>query len=376
MKILLISEYYRPHIGGVEVWLENVARVLAKLGHEAHIVTCKFPGTAEYEEQDGFKIYRIPVPRWGRRYWFNFLCIPKAWKLAGRCDIVHTPCQNNIFPAWLVGNLRRKRKIVTVNELWGSMWSMIGMSYLSAKVHQALERILIALPFDKHICVSRYTRNCLRLYGVKDEKLKVIYNGINNSLFDPEKAKGSQIREKLNLKNEFVYMCYGRPGITKGIHYLIQAVPLISEKIPRSKLMLILTDDPKDRYNTIVKLIRESRIENDMLLLKSVPRNELPDYIAAADCVVVPSISEGFGYTTAEACTMGKPVVATDVGSLPEVVSGRYVLVEPRNPEAIAEGVRMIYENEVKNTDKKIFSWDECVREYLRIYKALLEEIH
>lgn len=376
MKILLISEYYRPHIGGIEIVVENLAQGLVKLGHEAYIVTCKLPRTRKYEELDGVKIHRIPVPPKGGRYWFNLLCIPKVWKLAGNCDIVHSGGENNIFPGWFVASLRRKRKVVTMHELLGSMWVMMGMSYPSAKVHQLVERLLLTLSFNKHICVSRCTRNCLRLYGVKDEKLKVIYNGINNDLFDPQRAESSEVRKRLNLKDEFVYMYYGRPGITKGVDYLIQAVPLISEKVPNSKLMLVLADDPKDRYDAVIKLVKYLKIENKIILLKPVLRNELPSYIAAADCVVIPSLSEGFGFTTAEACAMEKPVVATDVGSLPEVVSGKYVLVEPRNPEAIAEGVRMIYDNEVKNTDRKIFSWDECVREYLKVYKALLEEIH
>ena len=70
---------------------------------------------------------------------------------------------------------------------------------------------------------------------------------------------------------------------------------------------------------------------------------------------------------------MGKPVVATDVASLPEVVSGKYVLVEPRNPEAIAEGVEKVYKGAVEDKGKKVFSWDECVRGYLRVYQGVLE---
>lgn len=372
MKILLISEYYHPHIGGVEVLVENLAQGLVKLGHEAHIVTCKLPGTPKYEEQDNVKVYRIPVPRWGGRYWFNLFCIPKVWELAGRCDIIHPVCHNGTLPGWLIASFRRKKKIVTVHEIWGSMWSMIGMNYLSAKLHQLVERFLITLPFDRHICASRYTRNCLRLYKANDEKLKVIYVGTDNGLFDIQKAKSLEVKKRLNLNDKFIYMYFGRPGITKGVDFLIRAVPLISERIPGSKLMLILTDEPKDRYKAIIKLIKHLKIENEVILLEPVPRNELPNFIAAADCVVIPSLSEGFGRTAAEACAMGKPVVATDTGSLPEVVSGKYVLTEPRNPEAIAEGVSMIYHNEVKHTDKRIFSWDECIREYLKIYSEVL----
>jgi glycosyltransferase involved in cell wall biosynthesis len=208
--------------------------------------------------------------------------------------------------------------------------------------------------------------------GINDEKLKVIYNGIDYGLFDPKKADGSKIREELKIGDEFIYMYFGRPGITKGIEYLINAVPLISKKIHNSKLLLILANDPNDRYKKIVKMIDDLNIKHKIILLDPVPRKELPNYIAASDCVVVPSLSEGFGFTAAEACAMEKPVVATDVASLPEVVFGRYALVEPRNPEGIAEGVLKVYRGEVEDKGKKIYDWDECVGEYLEIYQGLI----
>ncbi|GAH66780.1 unnamed protein product, partial [marine sediment metagenome] len=155
--------------------------------------------------------------------------------------------------------------------------------------------------------------------GVKGEKLEVIYNGIDYDLFSPEKAHGTQIRKRLNLEDRFVYMCSGRPIPWKGVEYLVKAVPLISKKIPNSKLMLIVTHQPKDGYENIKKLIRELDVESSVCLLDPVPGREMPNYIAATDCVIVPSLFEAFGFTAAEACAMGKPVVATDVGSLPEV---------------------------------------------------------
>jgi len=57
-----------------------------------------------------------------------------------------------------------------------------------------------------------------------------------------------------------------------------------------------------------------------------VSRSELPSYIAASDCIVVPSLSEGFGFAAAESCAMGKLIVASNVASLPEVVSGKFYL--------------------------------------------------
>jgi glycosyltransferase involved in cell wall biosynthesis len=68
---------------------------------------------------------------------------------------------------------------------------------------------------------------------------------------------------------------------------------------------------------------------------------------------------------------MSKPVVVSNVASLPEVVSGKYVLVEPRDPKAIAKGVENVYNGRVKDSGKKTFSWDECANGYVQIYNQL-----
>ena len=374
MKILIILEYYPPHIGGAEIVFENLCKGLVDEGHECKVVTCRINGTEKYEERHGVKIYRVNVPRKGDRYWFTFLSLPKIWKLSGDADIIQTTTYNGAFPSILISKFRGKPSIITVHEVFGGMWkNLTGMSWFNAKVHQFLEKIIISLPFDKYICVSRYTRNCLRLFGVKDEKLSVTYNGIDYDKYN-KKIDGKGVRKKLGIMENFVYMYYGRAGISKGVEYLIQAVPLISEKIPGSKLLLILAKDPIKGYEYILNLINTQGVKDEIILLEPVPSDELPKYIMSSDCVVVPSLTEGFGFTAAEACAIGKPIVATDVGSLPEVVSGKYILVEPRNPKAIAEGVEKIYKGEVENKCEKIFSWDECVEKYIEIYKEVLSK--
>lgn len=374
MKILLVTEHYPPHIAGMAVWVYNLAINLAKLGQEVRVVTMKFPDTTAYEESSGVKIYRVAVPSRLGRYLFNLFCIPTLWKQAKECDIVHAACENNIIPTWFVAKLLRKKRVVTYFEPLGNMWTKMASNYFYAKLIQLMERISMSLGFDKHACGSRYARNCARFMGVSDEKLVTIYQGIDYDFFDPNKADGAMVRKRLNLDEKFVYFSFGRPGITKGVEYLVQAVPEISEKIPNSRLMLIMTHEPKDRYRAIVKLIKDLGIENNVLLLDPVPRNELPNYIAAADCVVVPSLSEGFGNTIGEACAMERPLVATDAGSLPEVACGRYVLVEPRSARAIAEGVRRIYNDETETTKKKMFTWMACAEKYLKVYDDILKK--
>jgi D-inositol-3-phosphate glycosyltransferase len=375
MKILLVSEYFPPHIGGVEVVFASVAKGLVKQGHECYVVTCRVPNTPKYEEIDSVRIHRVNVPRAKDRYWFALLAIPIVLKLARNADLIHTTTFTAALPAWIAARLLRKKSIITVHEVWVGLWSeLAGMNRFSAKLHRLLEKVIISLNFDKHVCVSRYTRNCLRLLGTKDDKLEVVYNGIDRELFNPVKAAGKTVRPKLGVDNEFVYMYYGRAGISKGLEYLIQAVPLVSHKIPNSKLLLILGDEPQERRKLILNMIETLSVTERIILLKPVASKELPAFIASADCVVIPSLSEGFGFTAAEACAMEKPVVATDVASLPEVVSSKHILVKPRSPQALADAIEKIHKGQANYIPPKNFTWEECVAQYLAIYKSLIPQ--
>jgi glycosyltransferase involved in cell wall biosynthesis len=100
-------------------------------------------------------------------------------------------------------------------------------------------------------------------------------------------------------------------------------------------------------------------------------RESLAAYVSAADCIVIPSLSEGFGFSALEACNANKIVVSTDAGSLPEVVFGKHVFVKPGSAQAIAEGCVKANRGEVSVTPAKLFSWEKAVGEYLKLYEEL-----
>jgi glycosyltransferase involved in cell wall biosynthesis len=113
-----------------------------------------------------------------------------------------------------------------------------------------------------------------------------------------------------------------------------------------------------------MEMLKISSIASKTIILSSMPREKLPDFINIADVVVVPSLSEGFGFSAAEACSLGKKVVVTDVGSLPEVVHGRVVKVKKADPGAIAEGVLKAFRGGYTEVPEKKFLWDDSLRKY------------
>jgi D-inositol-3-phosphate glycosyltransferase len=370
-KILFVVEYYYPHVGGGETLYQTAAEGLVRKGCEVAVITSRVPNTKKEELLNGVKLYRILTPKiLGRHYWFTFLAFPKVFRLARSYDVIHTTTYNAALPAWLAAKLRRKPVVITVLQAWGALWRTYkGMSWLSARLHQLFERFVITLPFDDYICISEHTKNSVMAMGLSAEKLKVVYCGVDYDLFSPTKYDHQEAKEELGLSDRFVYLFYGRPGISKGIEYLIEAVPAISQNIPNSRLLLVMASDPKDRYEYIMRLMEKLGVNGNVVLKTQLPRDEMVRHIAASDCVVVPSLTEGFGLVAAEACAMNKPVVCSRAGALPEVVCGKYVLVHPKSPEEIAEGIGRIHEDGVGETERKYFYWEECIDKYLHIYR-------
>ena len=374
MKVLFVLENYFPFIGGAEVLFKNLCEGLVEKGHQVTVITSSLPQAPYNEMVNGVEVLRVQTPRKGSRYWFTLLAIPSSIRIVKKFDIVQTTTYNGAFPAWLAARLAGKKCFITVHEVIGSDWKdMQGMNWLTAWLHRFLEWLIVALPFDRYVTVSQYTAKRVEKYGIRPQRISVAYNGINYDQFDMSKADRPAIREMLNLSDKFVYMYFGRPGISKGVEYLIAAAPLISREIPNSRLLLLLGKEPAEGYKKMLSLIKEMQIEELVILHDPVPRIELPGYIAAADCVVVPSLSEGFGFTAAEACAMEVPIVASNVGSLPEIVSGRYMLIEPRNTQAIADAVVEVYNNRAKANARKVFTWNSCVDKYESLYNEIVK---
>jgi glycosyltransferase involved in cell wall biosynthesis len=214
----------------------------------------------------------------------------------------------------------------------------------------------------------------MELKKTKKEKsrIEVIYNGLDYDHWNPDKYDGEKIRKQLNIaKKEFLLLCYGRPGPSKGIEYAISAMPKIVKKIPNARLLLILSKDKEyqKKYQELVELADNLKVSRSIIFHDSISYKDLPNYIKASDCVIVPSLSEGFGYAAAESCAMNIPVIATNNASLPEVVSGIYQLVPPKDSESIADAAVSIYRNEMMKKPIKRFEWADALKEYVKIYR-------
>ncbi|MGM0425914.1 MAG: glycosyltransferase [Thermodesulfobacteriota bacterium] len=184
--------------------------------------------------------------------------------------------------------------------------------------------------------------------------------------FKPFDAK--RVKAKYRLKGNII-LFFGFVREYKGLRYLIEALPQVLTKIEATLLVVGEFWKDKEKY---LRLIREKDVEPAVVMVDQyIPNEEIGDYFSAADVVVQPYISATGSGVIQTAFGFNKPVIATKVGSLPEMVEdGRTgFLVPPRDPDGLAKAIVLFFREdrseEFSNNireDRHRFSWEEMVK--------------
>jgi glycosyltransferase involved in cell wall biosynthesis len=372
MRICLVVDHYPPYIGGGEMYVSRLAEGLAGAGDSCIVVTTKTDlSTPQIEKRRNLRIVRIGNPSWAGRGFFTILAIPYVIAQAKGCDLIQAASYGGALPAIVAARLLRKKCIFLVYEFIGPLWGRLEPKWLKSIFYRFMEKIIVLLPFDKFVAISRYTGRCLRSYGIKEAKLEIVYGGQNEGL-GQVRAGREKARKELGLTGEdFVFLVYGRAGITKGMEHFVDAISLIRRKIPRARFVLILTRSDRRIWNHVQRTLK-TLPSDSYRFLSGLPYHRLVEYLSASDCIVIPSLSEGFGFSVLEACTLGKRVVATEAGSIPEVIFGSHVMVKPGSSESLAEGCWRAYQGKMNYLPPKNFHWEDAIDRFRRIYKKAL----
>ncbi|HEV7239981.1 MAG TPA: glycosyltransferase family 4 protein [Thermoanaerobaculia bacterium] len=342
MRFLFVLEHFPPYVGGVETLFGHLVTKLAYEGHQVTVVTSRLAGTAARETWNGATIVRVATPPFLVRYAFTLLAIPHAIRHARGVDVVHTTLYNAAFAGWIGARLARACSILSVLEVFAEQWSTLpGMGRVSGLLHRLFEWAALRLPFDHFVCISEFTRGRLvRNTRIPENRTSVVYPAVDYAFWDRNRHAPAPLREMLGLpKDCFLYLYFGRPGVSKGVEYLIEAASFVSAKLANSRLILILGTDPQAQVQSIRRHIERLGLTERIVISPPVPRETLPEWLLAADCVVVPSISEGFGYSAVEAASLGCKVIATNGHAIAEVIPDGAIFVPPRSPRALADAI-------------------------------------
>jgi glycosyltransferase involved in cell wall biosynthesis len=203
--------------------------------------------------------------------------------------------------------------------------------------------------FDVVVSISEYVKKRLQKFtDLPTSRIVTVYNGVDTSAFDPT-IDGTDFKHRIGLTGSPVILYVGRLAWNKGLPHLVDSMREVVENFPRAQLLLCGRG----------KLESELRHQADSLGLQDnvrfaglVPDESLPSCYAACDVFVLPSSLEPFGLVLLEAMSMCKPVVATNVGGIPEVVEdgSNGLLVAPQDSESLSQGLLRILSDESLRT--------------------------
>ncbi|MEK7659544.1 MAG: glycosyltransferase family 4 protein [Patescibacteria group bacterium] len=182
-------------------------------------------------------------------------------------------------------------------------------------------------------------------FKIKPKKeLKLIYNGIDALKIDF--LSRDEARRKLP-KADFIIGTIANFYPTKGLEYLIEMVKFLKFNfgLNLEKIKFLIIGDGELR-KSLESRIKNYGLEKEVILLCQIPKAH--KFMKAFDIFVLPSVKEGFPWVILEAMAAKVPIIATSVGAMPEIIENgkNGILVEPKNPQKLAEAIKYLIENE------------------------------
>jgi glycosyltransferase involved in cell wall biosynthesis len=379
MKILMALTYYYPHWTGLTAFAKRMAEALVARGHTVTVVTSQYdPALPHEDEHAGVRIVRVPA--WLRLSRGQVMpsFASTIWRLVREHDVVqtHTP----MLETWLVAQLahRAGRKMLMTHHgdlimpsgLWNQMVQRC-VGYMLDRGAAAAD--VISIYTEDYAAHSSF----LRPYR---DKLAYIFPPV---VFpQPDDAAVAAWREELGLNGRPVIGFAGRFVEEKGFDYLLQAMPLVRRAFPDAVLAFAGECNVvyEDFYGRCLPLIEAQRDHLALLgLLTDAQR--VADFYAMCDVFALPSRSDCLASVQVEAMLSGTPVVATNIPGARQAVkrSGMGLLIEPRDPRALAEGLIEVLSHRERyykpyEVVRAAFDPDRSVDNYERLFQAMIAD--
>jgi len=358
-----------------------LSKYAVEKGFDVHVVCGRTAGQEKYEDIDGIKIHRVS-PLTNRRSYLYGEFAKKSFEKVKELkpDLVHGHTSIHF------GCIRNRRKIDApiITHFHTVLDAYKLMDYLPTSYNpkEAIIYRLMTMSYfpeykyllnnsDNIIAVSEYCANSIRKY-LPDAKIKVIYNGVDTSIFKPVK---SDIKEQLNADHLILYV--GRAVPWKGIQYLLKATVELNKKFDNLKVLLLGVERPDTKIfcDWLKDIAKKNNLDN-VIFSEPVPYTELPKYYSAADCFVLPSYPEALGKVILEAQACSCPVVATNWGGIPEIVDKKSgLLFEPKSSSDLPEKISRVLKDKDEFGIKsvQVQSWEITAEELQKYYYYSIE---
>ncbi|MBI3320806.1 MAG: glycosyltransferase family 4 protein [Candidatus Omnitrophica bacterium] len=292
------------------------------------------------ERIDGLEVYHprcVVIPKMGRAlYGWLFL-----WGIERTVRDLH-----RVFPfdrilatwaypdVWAAAAIAQRMRLPLVAKLHGSDINLLAGGFWRGRmIRSALRRS------RRVVAVSEAMKAAVVRLGVREQQVTVIPNGVDPERFRPMDQAACRARLGLS-QGERIILFIGHLVPVKGIADLVEAFRACQAKASVHPCSLLLVGDGALR-EAIRRRITILGLRDRVRLIGPRPHEEIPLWLNAADVLCLPSLHEGCPNVVIEALACGRPVVATAVGGVPELLSdsARGILVPPRDPAALADGL-------------------------------------
>jgi glycosyltransferase involved in cell wall biosynthesis len=324
-----------------------------------------------------FRKAGIPVHLLKARNRFDPLALGRLGRLLreGHFDILHSHLfRADIYAGLAVARLGERRPLLVStrhNDDRFFLNPFVGLVHYGVSARQDL---IIAI--SDHIARFTVSR------GVRHpERVRRVYHGLEPPVTKALEREGQHIRQELGIgPDEFLVGNVGRLALQKGQRHLIAAMPLLLERVPRARAIIAGGGDLEDYLRDLAS---EIGVANRVHVLG--PRKDVPALMHAIDVFVMPSIWEGFGLVLLEAMAAGRPIVASRVATIPEVVADGEsgILVPAGDPLALATALAELAEQPDvaarmgeagRERLRKQFSVEKMVGDTELLYRELFDE--
>jgi glycogen(starch) synthase len=359
-------------IGGMQNHTAELTRALDRRGVVQTVVTTR-PPTAPHLQRLGnhARVIRLGLPIRHFRQLYGPQAAVLAPILAARADLVHVHLGEDlaILPVGMAAaKLHRLPLVLTVHMNLRHTLVVTDFRSVVLKAFGGLIERWGERSADAVVVITPRPARMLLSEGIEEDRVRVIPPGVNSALFagphdDPFPWLG---------RPRVVFV--GRLAPQKGVRTLVAAVNLLEN--PNAQILLV-GDGPE--RPALEREIRQFGVENRVHLLGFVQHEHVPAVLAHADLLVLPSIYEELGTVLLEAMWLGRPVVASRTGGIPDVITDGLngLLVPPGNSEALARAIDRILSSpdlsrrlgEAARERAKNYDWEVLAERVLETYR-------
>jgi glycosyltransferase involved in cell wall biosynthesis len=284
-------------------------------------------------------------------------------------------------PHYVLPPLTPCRSVVTIHDCIHLRFpqylpNRLGYAYARASMWTATHRAA------RVITVSEASkRDILRYFRVPESRIDVIYNAIDDRFWEEPPADDvERVRQRYQLTAPFVLYA-GNIKPHKNLERLIESFHLLRQDSPELKdVQLLIIGDQISKYATLRRAVHRHKLHKHVRFFGFVSDQTLAALYRLADVFVFPSLYEGFGLPPLEAMASGTPVITSNVSSLPEVVGDAAFMIDPYEPEAIADAMRRVLTKPELRASLRArglarareFSWERSIRRVREIYDEVL----